>query len=152
MTRKLRFHSLGNRMHTIKPSTSEQGSFFEGVAIDYLKKQGLEIVEKNVRMKFAEIDIVAKDGNILCFVEVRSRTNTRFGNPEATVDFRKQDKIIKAASMYLQRLYPRIPMCRFDVVAIQGTSVNPIVSYFKNAFGLETKSYGRRRGGPWQVY
>jgi putative endonuclease len=139
-------------MDKIKPNTTAQGSFFEGVAVDYLKNQGLEIIEKNVRMKFAEIDIVAKEGNILCFVEVRSRTRTQFGEPQATVDFRKQDKIIKAASLYLQKLFPKIPMCRFDVIAIKGTQEKPVVSYFKNAFGLEHSTSTRRRGGPWQVY
>ena len=135
-----------------KPTTTQQGSAFEGVAVSYLQKQGLEIVEQNVRLKFAEIDIVAKDGDILCFVEVRSRSNSRYGAPEATVDFRKQDKIIKAASAYLQRRYKLLPMCRFDVIAIQGTVENPHVNYYKNAFGIESASYGRRRGGPRKVY
>src|SRR5688572_558896 len=107
-----------------RPNTHQQGSIFEGIAIRFLQKQGLEIIEQNVRMKFAEIDIVAKDGNILCFVEVRSRSNSRYGAPEATVNFRKQDKIIRAASAYLQRLYPHIPTCRFDVIAIKGSVEN----------------------------
>lgn len=133
-------------------NTSAQGSVFEDIAADYLRKNGLAIVERNVRFKFAEIDIVAKDNGVLCFVEVRSRANSQYGNPEASVNFRKQDKIIKAASAYLQRLYPRIPMCRFDVIGITGTKEKPVISYFKNAFSLEPQYGNRRRGGPWQVY
>lgn len=139
-------------MDKLRPNTSAQGAVFEGIAAEYLRLQGLEIIEQNVRMKFAEIDIVAKDGNILCFVEVRSKTRTDFGDPQATVDFKKQEKIIKAASLYLQKLFPNIPMCRFDVVAIKGSAEKPIISYFKNAFGVEHSTSHRRRGGPWQVY
>jgi putative endonuclease len=135
-----------------RPNTSKQGSVFEKIAAEYLQKQGLEIVAQNVNLKFAELDIVAKDKDVLCFVEVRSRADTRYGQPEATVDFRKQGKIIKAASAYLQKLYPRIPTCRFDVIGITGSPERPIIAYYKNAFGLEPAYMGRRRGGPWQVY
>ena len=135
----------------LKPNTSAKGAVFESVAAAFLKKQGFEIVEQNVRMKFAEIDLVCRDGDVLCFVEVRSRAHSRFGSPEATVDYRKQAKIMKAASAYLQRLYPRIPRCRFDVVAIKGSVDNPEISHFKNAFGLE-QSVLKRKGNPWQAY
>jgi len=139
-------------MHLNKGNTSAQGSVFEDIAADYLRKNGLEIIERNVRLKFAEIDIVAKDKNVLCFVEVRSRADSRYGSPEASVNFRKQDKIIKAASAYLQRLYPRIPICRFDVIGITGSKEDPIITHLKNAFSLEPQYGHRRRGGPWQVY
>lgn len=133
-------------------NTRQVGSAFEGVACAFLEAQGLNIIEKNFHRRFAEIDIIAKDKDMLCFIEVRSRKDSRYGGPAETVNLAKQGKIIRAASAYLQKLCPPIPMCRFDVVAIEGALDRPKITYFKNAFGLDTPRTGRGRGGPWQVY
>lgn len=135
-----------------RPDTFKQGLRFEELAVQFLQRKGFVIVERNFKTKFAEIDIVAKEGETLCFVEVRSRSDSRYGTPQATINFRKQEKIIKAASAYLQRMYPRIPMCRFDVIACLGTIEAPVLQYIPNAFGIETNVSSRRRGGPWQAY
>ena len=135
-----------------RPNTSKKGAHFEDVAVSYLKKQGLEIIDRNVHMRFAEIDIIAKEGDILCFVEVRGKKSSRYGLPEATIDLRKKTKIIKAASAYLQRLYPSIPVCRFDVVSVENDDNTSKVNYFRNAFSLNDIYPQRQRRGPWQVY
>lgn len=97
-----------------------------------MKKDGYEILEQNFRCKIGEIDIIAKQENILSFVEVKYRSTTRYGYAGEAVNYRKQNKIYKCAQVY--KIIKRIPdniQCRFDVVVIQGQKIQLI----KNAFG-----------------
>lgn len=96
-----------------------RGDAAEQRAAEFLCKQGLRILCRNFHCRHGEIDIVAKDGQCLVFVEVRYRSRHRFGGAGHSVDGRKQGKIVRAASMYLARHpatadYP----VRFDVIAI----------------------------------
>lgn len=132
-------------------NTREIGNVFEEIAVSYLAKHGLRIIDRNFTTKFAEIDIIAKDNEILCFIEVRSRREGSFGAPYMTVDVRKQTKIVRAATAYLQRFYKKQPFCRFDIVSICGSRDQPHIEYFKNAFSADV-AQSSKRGSPWQAY
>lgn len=131
-------------------NTIEKGREGEQLACDYLVKQNIHIIERNISYKFGEIDIIAKDKEVLCFIEVRSRLSCQFGRPEATVGPKKQSQIIRAASAYLQSNFKKPPICRFDVIAITGFSAQIEIKYLKNAFGVQQR-FGGIRGNPWRV-
>ncbi|MBI5643895.1 MAG: YraN family protein [Deltaproteobacteria bacterium] len=84
-----------------------------------LKKKGYKIIEKNYRCRFGEIDIIAKDGGTLVFVEVKARTSDRFGTPKCGVDFRKQRHMTLASSCYIVERGIGDLDVRFDVVSIE---------------------------------
>ena len=95
------------------------GSTAEHDAGRFLERQGLAIVARNFRTRFGEIDLVARDGGTLVFVEVRLRTNERCGSGAESIDERKRRRIVAAARLYLARVRPE-PPCRFDVVTLDG--------------------------------
>ena len=106
------------------------GSCHEEQAAAFLKKQGLYIVERNFRCKSGEIDIIARDGRYLVFVEVKYRSTMTSGWASQAVDYHKQQRICKAAQFYLIRYgYGEVP-CRFDVVAVDGEKLQ----WIRNAF------------------
>lgn len=80
---------------------NEVGKLGETKAAEYLSEKGYEIIERNYRTKFSEIDIVAKQNDFLVFVEVRSKSNEDFGTPEETIDHNKINKISKNAEHYI---------------------------------------------------
>lgn len=129
----------------------QAGHLGEESACKLLLSKGYHIIERNVRYRFGEIDIIATDGPILCFVEVRSRENSRFTNPMASIRRDKQEKIIRSASLYLQKKYKNIPPCRFDVVSIVGYGCMQELELIRNAFELWI-SPRKRAGNPWQAY
>ena len=102
----------------------ETGSRYEQEAAEYLRGQGYEIVECNFRDRFGEIDLVAREGVYLVFVEVKYRRDIKSGYPEEAVSARKQQKIRRTASWYLYRRgYKQDVPCRFDVVSIVGEEI-----------------------------
>ena len=96
------------------------GNRFEDVAAELIIRQGLRIVARNFSAKTGEIDIIALENNVLVFVEVRARSNPYFLSAAASVDPRKQRRIIRTAQLYLQRnrQWSDLP-CRFDVIAFE---------------------------------
>jgi putative endonuclease len=97
----------------------EQGAHWEEYALDYLRRQGLRLVEANFRCKVGEIDLVMRDRESLVFVEVRQREHGFHGGAAASITPAKIRRLVRAAQYYLLR-FPRLPPCRFDVVAIDG--------------------------------
>ncbi|MGE0313861.1 MAG: YraN family protein [Lautropia sp.] len=97
------------------------GATAEARARAHLQAQGLCFVAANVRYRLGELDLVMRDVDTLVFVEVRSRASMRFGGAAASVDHRKQAKLRRAATLYLQQHYGARawPACRFDVVAFE---------------------------------
>lgn len=95
----------------------EQGAQWEGHALDFLQQQGLHLVQANFRCKSGEIDLIMRDGAGLVFVEVRQRDNLAHGGAAASITPAKVRRLVSAAQFFLLR-YPRLPPCRFDVVAI----------------------------------
>ncbi len=114
------------------------GQRAEDFAARYLKQQGLDIVERNVADRHGEIDLIARQGPVLIFVEVRLRNHRNFASGAESVDARKQRKIIATAAQYLQKHYnSRPPPCRFDVVALKLTGderENYDVNWLQDAF------------------
>lgn len=114
-----------------------KGRSGEEKAGKHLKKLGYRIIEKNFRTRFGEIDIIAEDGEYLVFVEVKTRTSSRFANPEDYVDERKQRKILKSAQIYLLQYSLNERKCRFDVVSVSDTDKDAKIEVFKDAFCAE---------------
>ncbi len=107
------------------------GETAETLAADFLRKQGLQLLERNWRCRFGEIDLVCRDGDSIVIVEVRLRSNIRFGSAAASIDRRKQARLIAAASLYLARK-PSTP-CRFDVV-LMADEQGKDLEWIRNAF------------------
>lgn len=101
-------------------TTIEVGATGEDRAIDHLVREGMRIVERNYRCKVGELDVVARDGDVLVFVEVRSRRSAEFGNALDAVSWAKRRKVTRVAQAYLAWRRPRFSRARFDVVAITG--------------------------------
>lgn len=110
----------------------EVGSQQEKHAAEFLMKQGYNILEYNYFHRGGEIDLIAKDGSYLVFVEVKFRSTTISGYPEEAVDYRKMKSIIKTAQYYLlTHGYMEETPCRFDVVVILGNDVRLIQDAFQ---------------------
>lgn len=116
--------------------TQRRGAAWEALAESALTEGGYQLIERNWRGGGSEIDRIAWDGELLCFVEVRARSRADYGNPVETVDFRKQAKIVRGAQAYLLKFAPGSePMVRFDVVAIiDDGGAEPELVIHKNAF------------------
>ena len=107
------------------------GSKYEQLAADYLKKQGYCIVERNYYTPFGEIDIIAQQAEVLGFVEIKYRSNRRYGAATDAVDHRKQWRISKSAMYYYAyHGYEEQRPCRFDVITVQGSAVTHIQDAF----------------------
>ncbi|PMR68730.1 YraN family protein [Halomonas heilongjiangensis] len=96
-----------------------RGGAVERLAAAWLADRGLDLEASNQHAKGGEIDLVMRDGEVLVFVEVRHRADTRHGHPLETVTAAKQRRLIRAARFYLQRNGLSCP-CRFDVLAVTG--------------------------------
>ena len=105
------------------------GAAYEEAAIQYLKEQKVRILEKNYRIRQGEIDIIAQDGDILVFCEVKYRKNTAYGYPWEAVSFAKQKKICQVARQYCYRKRLSVQI-RYDVISICGGKIE----WYKNAF------------------
>lgn len=128
------------------------GHAAEESAVKLLLSKGYKIIARNVRYKAGELDIIASDGQVLCFVEVRSRENRKHSNPKASVRNDKQTKLIRAAMLYLQKNYrQKRPLCRFDVIGVTGYGPGQQLELIKHAFELRI-SPRRISGNPWQAY
>jgi putative endonuclease len=108
-------------MKTIAHPTAAQaaGGEAEETAARFLARQGLKIVQRNYRTRLGEIDLIARDGATLVFVEVRLRTSERYGGALGSIHARKRRRIEAAARHFLMR-FEREPACRFDVVTLEG--------------------------------
>jgi len=101
-------------------TTIESGSAAESRAVQLLVRKGYKIVERNFRCHTGELDVVARDGDVLVFVEVRSRANGDHGSAAEMVDVRKQRQVARVAMHYIGLRDPVFVKSRFDVVAITG--------------------------------
>jgi putative endonuclease len=108
----------------------------ERLAVAYLKLKGYRILATNYRCSAGEIDIIAKDGRTLVFVEVKARTSRRYGSPKGAVTLAKQRRISMVALEYLKRSGQIDRRARFDVVAIDTAAGDTQIEVVKNAFDL----------------
>ncbi|MFQ5911721.1 MAG: YraN family protein [Nitrospinota bacterium] len=110
----------------------------EEEAARYLRKLGYEILERNVRTRLGEIDLIARQRGVLVFVEVKTRSSGEFAPPELSVDGRKRRKLSALAQAYLGGLGEAVD-CRFDVLGITLPSkkATPLIRHIQNAFQIE---------------
>ncbi len=124
-----------------QPHTRAKGAVGEDRAVAWLRGRGYRVLERNVRNTGGELDVVAREGDTLCFVEVKARltrSGSRFGGGVAAVDWKKRGKLVRAARVYLSR-NPWEGPCRFDVLAIDlaPESDEPRFTLLRNAFQAE---------------
>ena len=102
-----------------------RGAAAEALAASYLTARGLTIVQRNYRCRGGEIDLIARDGEVLVFVEVRLRRNRAFGTAAESITAAKRRRLRLAARHYLARL-GREPPCRFDAVLLDALETENI--------------------------
>ena len=107
------------------------GRAAEALAAQFLERRGLQLVERNYRCRTGEVDLVMRDGPTLVFVEVRLRADGRFGGAAASIDARKQSRVLAAARHYLAGK-PDAP-CRCDVVLLDRLDSHRI-EWIRDAF------------------
>lgn len=118
----------------------EIGDEGEELAIQFLKKKRLKIIGRSYQIKAGEIDIIAKDRQTYCFIEVKSRSSDKFGTALEAIDHKKKTRITRAALWYLQSHRLTEHPCRFDVVAIQSDGAEePKIKWLQNAFELDER-------------
>jgi putative endonuclease len=110
------------------------GEYGEKLARAFLIREGFRIIEMNYRFHHGEIDIIAEEGEVLAFCEVKTRTNDRYGAPELAVTALKQRQIRKIALAYLTVRHLHDCVCRFDVVAIRLGRGEPEITLIRDAF------------------
>jgi len=113
---------------------AELGRIGESLAATYLQQRGWQIVERNIRYREGEIDIIAARAGVLAFVEVKTRRSVAFGSPAEAVTWRKQRTIRALASRYLSEQHPRAHIIRFDVVDIARDAGGFMVTHLEGAF------------------
>lgn len=107
----------------------------ESLAERFLRRRGYRIVARNVRSPSGELDLIAEDGGVLVFVEVKARQTNALGGVLYAVDRRKQLRIAKQAAHYLARRRIRGRSCRFDVVLLRPSAgPDPAIELIQNAF------------------
>jgi len=113
------------------------GDHGEILAEEYLMNHGFKIIAKNFRSKrWGEIDIIAKDGETIVFVEVKTRSSKRFGNPEEAISYFKVKALKRTVSYYLMQNRISDVSLRFDVISIIKSEGGYKLKYFKNAMEL----------------
>ena len=113
------------------------GAIGEEQALKYLVRQGYEVLEQNHRCAAGEIDIVAREGSFLAFVEVRTKRSRQFGTPEESITPAKQAKLIELAETYIQEHESTTADWRIDVVAVELGNNGQVsrIELIRNALG-----------------
>lgn len=116
-------------------ASKDRGQWAENYACNFLCQQGLQLLEKNYRCRWGEIDLIMGDGPVVAFVEVRYRSASRFGTGADSITHAKCQRIIRTAEHYLQKHDKDNDMtCRFDVVSIGPNQTRGETTWLKNAF------------------
>jgi putative endonuclease len=110
------------------------GRLGESIAAAFLEKNGYVIMESNCRTPYGEIDLIAKQANVVTFVEVKTRASSSLGPPEISITPRKKEHMRSAAEYFIQQHPDLINDWRIDVVAIQlqPADSNPVIEHFEN--------------------
>ena len=114
------------------------GKSGESTAAWFLQGQGYRILARNYRNRTGEIDIIAREGNTLVFVEVKTRRSHRFGPPKTAVTAGKQYRMTRTALGYMKETGRMNTRARFDVVTIDASTQPPEIEVIKNAFDAAT--------------
>ncbi len=123
----------------VTPHKTELGKGAEKHACEFLQKHGLALLFQNYRCKLGEIDLIMRDQQEVVFVEVRMRNSNEYGDAIDSIDYYKQQKLIKAANFFLlqQRWLDKVN-CRFDVIGISYAQTKPNLEWIKDAFSVDT--------------
>jgi putative endonuclease len=116
------------------PTTREKGREAERRAETWLEGRGYVVLDRNHATRGGEVDLVCRDGRVLCFVEVRSRAGTGSGAPEESVDRRKALRVVAAATDWARRHGALDEEIRFDVLAVTGEGEARSFDLFQGAF------------------
>ena len=113
---------------------NELGRWGEDVAADYLERQGYTIIERDWKSGHRDLDIIALDGDMVVFVEVKTRSNRMFTDPEMAIDYQKIRHLQQTANHYIK--YRHIDSdIRFDIITVVGTiNDSPAIDHIKDAF------------------
>ena len=114
----------------------KKGNMGEDAAADYLTRKGYEILDRNYRIRDAEIDIIAKKDGTVAFVEVKLRKNSNLGSPAEAVNPAKQKKIISAAEGFIAKNNITDTDFRFDVIEVYSKVNGLSINHIENAFWL----------------
>ncbi|HEV2613089.1 MAG TPA: YraN family protein [Gammaproteobacteria bacterium] len=111
----------------------------EQLACDYLQRRGLELIEKNYRVKLGEIDLIMRNFSTLIFIEVRYRKNNFFGGALESITWHKQQRLIRAATIFsMKSSLAKSLQSRFDVVTLTGNLQHPEIIWIEDAFRLDS--------------
>ncbi len=104
----------------------KRGKFYESIVCEYLEKRGYRIIYRNYQCSRSEIDIIALDGNIIVFIEVKGAKDISFGYPAYKVDTRKLNKIKDCIKEFLNKQKHPVAGCRIDVLIVVGDTIEHI--------------------------
>lgn len=119
-----------------RASTAEKGREGEQLAVRWLEEKGFRILERNYRNRLGEIDIVADDGGVIVFIEVRTLKASAGHSPEETIRWKKQQRISRTAQAYIQHKRMEERPARFDVVAVTIDGPRSTLRHIPDAFEL----------------
>ncbi|MFA5909364.1 MAG: YraN family protein [Vicinamibacterales bacterium] len=106
----------------------------EQMAATELERLGYQILDRRYRSRFGEIDLIARDGGTVVFVEVKTKTDSRFGDPVEMVTSQKQRRLVSMAEEYVSNHALHHTPCRFDVVAIDASIAPAKITVYQDAF------------------
>jgi len=110
------------------------GRWGEGAAADYLETKGYVILARNFRTEHGEVDLIARQENVLVFVEVKARSSNRYGYPEYSVSPKKRMHLLSSAEKYILE-HPEFHTWRVDVIAVEGETGEAEIRHFENVVG-----------------
>ena len=119
------------------------GKLGEEYTCKYLQDKGYKILERNFRNKLGEIDLIAQEGKVICFIEVKTRKSHKYGAPFEAVHSTKQHKMVRIALSYLKYKFHSVEiLSRFDVISINfNPAQQPIITHIVSAFDLTYLSH-----------
>lgn len=124
-------------MKGVKTDNLAIGAQGEEIAVSFLKGRKYAILGRNFRIRGGEVDIVARDGRTIVFVEVKARRGSSYGAPQEAVTPFKQRQIARAAMTWLVKNHQTAAAARFDVIAVLlHDGAEPTIEHIKNAFEL----------------
>ena len=136
---QLRGANAADKSVTILDPRRFFGQEGEAEAERYLRRKGYRIVARNLRSSLGELDLVAEDGRVLVFIEVKARRTAQFGGAIHAVHRQKQQKLIRLASQFLAQRHWMDRSCRFDVVLLEATATAALrVEHIENAFEVSS--------------
>jgi len=121
----------------------QTGNEGEAEARAFLEQKGYRILEQNWRYGQGEIDLIARDGQVMVFIEVKTKKHEGFGEPEDWIGRRKQNQIGRLALGYLQKKNLENIECRFDVVTVDKTGPAAAVNHIEDAFWIDSRAAWR---------